>query len=74
MLYDDGFDSPAVIGNEGSLFSSKKYREQLNGGSSLHYASVERDAAESTDRIEAFWADSQQKHSKVNPFSLFRHD
>jgi len=77
MLYDDGFDSPAVIGNEGSLFSSKKYREQLNGGSSLHYASVERDAAESTGRIEAFWEASQKspasKHSKVDPFSLFRH-
>lgn len=83
LLYDDGFDSPTITGNDGSLFSSKKYREQMNnnGDSSLHYASVERDAAQSTDRIEAFWergrasADARRPEPpRSNPFSLFQHD
>lgn len=74
MLYD-GFESPTVTANEGSLFSSRKYRQQTGVDRSLHYASLERDAATSTERIEAFWGTKNksggEKSESGNPFASF---
>jgi hypothetical protein len=78
-LVYDGFESPTVTANEGSLFSSRKYRQQTAVDQSLYYASVERDAATSTERIVALWGPnntSGAEHAgdeKGNPFAGFLH-
>jgi exonuclease-1 len=78
-LVYDGFESPTVTANEGSLFSSRKYRQQTAVDQSLYYASVERDAATSTERIVALWGPnntSGAEHAgdeKGNPFASFKH-
>ncbi len=80
MVYD-GFESPTVTANEGSLFSSGKYRQQTAMEQRLHYERVERDVATSTDRIEAFWGTHNksgtegveigQNEKRTNPFAAF---
>ena len=66
LIYDDGFESPAVTASDGGLFSSGKYRKQTTVEHSTFYTSMERDAATSTDRIEALWGRSAEQRSEAD--------